>query len=76
MNSFETSDGTFKQEKREQREDPVNGLIWVTSGAYGYLGTDGIQYRTEYEADLNGYRVVKQIPWFIDQTCCENLIEK
>ena len=62
MNSFETSDGTFKQEKREQREDPVHGLIWVTSGAYGYVGTDGIKYSTEYEADLNGYRVVKQIP--------------
>lgn len=61
-NSFETSDGTFRYEKREERDDPVHGKIWVTSGAYGYVASDGTMYRTEYEADLNGYRVLKQIP--------------
>jgi hypothetical protein len=60
--SYETSDGQFKYEKREERDDPVEGKIWVVTGAYGYVSSDGTMFRTEYIADHNGYRVTKQIP--------------
>lgn len=59
---FETSDGTFKNEKGGFRIDPTLGPLWTVTGAYGYVGTDGMKYVIEYISDENGYRVTKQIP--------------
>lgn len=60
--SFETSDGTFRNEKGGFRQDAVLGPQWSVVGAYGYVGADGIVYKTEYLSDENGYRITKQSP--------------
>uniref|UniRef100_A0A182YCY1 Uncharacterized protein n=2 Tax=Anopheles stephensi TaxID=30069 RepID=A0A182YCY1_ANOST len=55
--SYETKDGQAREEVG--LIDPSTGALTVT-GWYSYRTPDGAEYRVDYVADENGYRVTKQ----------------
>ncbi|XP_053663798.1 endocuticle structural glycoprotein ABD-5-like [Anopheles marshallii] len=57
--AYKTKDGQYREE--QGYIDPETGILTVT-GLYRFQGTDGKTYEFNYEADENGYRIVKKPP--------------
>uniref|UniRef100_A0A182S734 Uncharacterized protein n=1 Tax=Anopheles maculatus TaxID=74869 RepID=A0A182S734_9DIPT len=55
--TYETKDGQAREEVGTI--DPSTGVVTVT-GWYSYRTPDGAEYRVDFIADENGYRVTKQ----------------
>lgn len=53
---YETSDGSFREEKAELKNAGSKNEAIAVQGSYTYVGTDGITYKVTYVADENGYR--------------------
>ncbi|CAH0558123.1 unnamed protein product [Brassicogethes aeneus] len=54
--SYETSDGSQREEKAELKNAGSKNEAISVQGSYTYVGTDGITYKVTYIADENGYR--------------------
>ncbi|CAG9833622.1 unnamed protein product [Diabrotica balteata] len=54
--SYETSDGSQRQEEAEIKNAGNEKESLVVHGSYTYVGTDGVTYKVTYVADENGYR--------------------
>ncbi|KAJ8930608.1 hypothetical protein NQ314_016578 [Rhamnusium bicolor] len=54
--SYETSDGTHREEKAELKNAGTENEALAVQGSYTYIGTDGVTYKVTYVADENGYR--------------------
>ncbi|XP_023029436.1 endocuticle structural glycoprotein ABD-5 isoform X2 [Leptinotarsa decemlineata] len=54
--SYETSDGSQRQEEAELTNAGSEKEALVVHGSYTYVGTDGVTYKVTYVADENGYR--------------------
>ncbi|XP_052895754.1 endocuticle structural glycoprotein ABD-5-like [Anopheles moucheti] len=59
--AYKTKDGQYREE--QGYIEPETGILRVT-GLYRFQGTDGKTYEFNYEADENGYRIVKKRPAF------------
>ncbi|KAJ8956822.1 hypothetical protein NQ318_014236 [Aromia moschata] len=54
--SYETSDGSHREEKAELKNAGTENEAIAVYGSYTYVGTDGVTYKVTYVADENGYR--------------------
>lgn len=58
--SYQTSDGTTREEKAELKNIGSENESLVVEGSYSYVGSDGNTYTITYIADENGYRPTGQ----------------
>lgn len=56
FNSFQTSDGTSRQEKGTLKQLEDGNQALEVTGSYQYVAPDGQIYAVTYVADENGYK--------------------
>jgi Insect cuticle protein len=54
--SFETSDGTSRQEQAELKNVGTENEAISVKGSYSFVGDDGQTYTVDFIADENGYQ--------------------
>ncbi|XP_019876730.2 pupal cuticle protein-like [Aethina tumida] len=68
--SFETSDGTKREEEGSLVHPNTDHAAVVVRGSFSYFGPDGVEYKVKYTADENGFhpegdhfKVPPFVPW-------------
>lgn len=56
LNSYETSDGTSRQEQADVRNEGEENQVLEVRGSYSWTAPNGEVFTVNYVADENGFR--------------------